>query len=108
VEIRIDRLKLLCDIAELPPDQLNQAVSFEAIIRFDDGTVNCSSPHPTREAALLAARWLLREWKHKDTLPPAYQQTAIEADELWAIGEEVESSEWLYQLIGVIQYGKTC
>lgn len=95
MEIRIDRLKLLCDIAELPPDQLEQAVWFEAIIRFDDGTVNCSSPQPTRSAAIVAARWLVKNWKHRDTLPAAYRQTTRSAEELWAIGEEVESSEWL-------------
>ncbi len=80
----------------MPPDQLDQVVLFEVIIKFDDGTVNCSSPKPNREAAITAARWIIREWKHKNTLPPGRQQTDREAIELWAIGEEVESSEWLY------------
>lgn len=94
MEIRIDRLKLICDIAELPPDQLDQAVWFEAIIRFDDDTVNYSTPQPTREAAIIAARRIIKEWKHKETLPPGRQQTNLEAEALWVIGEEVESSEW--------------
>lgn len=98
MEIRIDRLKLLCDVPELSPDQLDQAVFFEAVIKFDDGTVNCSNPKPNREAAIAAARSIIREWKHRDTLPPAYQQTTREAEEVWAIEEEVESSEWIYQL----------
>lgn len=102
MEIRIDRLKLLCDIPELPADQLDQAVWFEVVIRFDDGTVNCSSPKSSRTAAIIAAIWIIKDWESKKTLPPGRQQTTLEAESLWAIGEEVEFSEWLYQSIEVI------
>ena len=95
MEVRIDRLKLLCDIPELSPEQLDDVRMFEAIVKFDDGTVNCSSPKRTRQAAIAAGRWMIREYKDKDTLPPGRQQTARESEELWAIGEEVESSEYL-------------
>ena len=95
MEIRIDRLKLLFDIAELEPEHLEDLVTFEAVIKFSDGSVRVAGPKFSRSAVIAAAHNLIKECQPKETLPPACRQSAREAAELWAIGEEVESSEWL-------------
>lgn len=81
MEIRIDRLKL--------PSSPPEVVYFEPIIKFDNGHVLTGLPYPTRTEALAAAR-KLADWKYGRVC-----QSPKEAAELWQVGDEVESFEFL-------------